>query len=66
MLPGPESCDPEKYKFRGLHPAIFMGTASDRYAGWIGQIYSPDRYKNRLTTERAKSENIPLPKKFCR
>jgi uncharacterized protein YecE (DUF72 family) len=26
-----------------------MGTASDRYAGWIGQIYSQDRYQNRIT-----------------
>jgi len=26
-----------------------MGTASDRYAGWLGQIYSPDLYKNRIT-----------------
>ena len=26
-----------------------MGTASDRYAGWIGQIYSNDRYEGRIT-----------------
>jgi uncharacterized protein YecE (DUF72 family) len=26
-----------------------MGTASDRYAGWIGQIYSQDRYQGRIT-----------------
>jgi uncharacterized protein YecE (DUF72 family) len=26
-----------------------MGTASDRYAGLLGQIYSPDRYQGRIT-----------------
>jgi len=25
-----------------------MGTASDRYAGWIGQIYSGERYANKI------------------
>jgi len=49
MPPKPTSWDPEKFKFRGLHPKVFIGTASDRYAGWIGQIYSPGRYENRIT-----------------
>lgn len=40
--------DLEYYFFRDLHPKIFMGTASDRYAGWIGQIYSPERYRGRI------------------
>ena len=31
-----------------------MGTASDRYASWIGQIYSQDRYTGRLT-QRSKT-----------
>ena len=26
-----------------------MGTASDRYAGWLGQIYSEERYKGRVS-----------------
>jgi len=26
----------EKFQFRGLHQNIFIGIASDRYAGWIG------------------------------
>ncbi len=34
----------EYFQFRGLHPNISIGTASDRYAGWIGQIYSARRY----------------------
>ena len=30
--------------FRDLHPKVRLGTASDRYSGWIGQIYSEGRY----------------------
>lgn len=40
----------ERFYFRDLHPQVFMGTASDRYAGWIGQIYSEERYGNRVTS----------------
>ncbi|UCG66678.1 MAG: DUF72 domain-containing protein [Deltaproteobacteria bacterium] len=39
----------ETFHFRGLHPNVFMGTASDRYAGWIGQIYSKERYQNSIS-----------------
>ena len=35
--------------FRGLHPDISLGTASDRYAGWIGQIYSKEKYDKRIS-----------------
>jgi uncharacterized protein YecE (DUF72 family) len=42
--------DPERFFFRGLHPNVYLGTASDRYAGWIGQIYSPERYEGRITS----------------
>jgi hypothetical protein len=37
-----------QYRFRDLHAKIFMGTASDRYAGWIGQIYPPGLYEGRI------------------
>jgi uncharacterized protein YecE (DUF72 family) len=37
------------FYFRAVHPLIFLGTASDRYAGWLGQIYSQDRYAGRIT-----------------
>lgn len=30
----------EAFDFRRVHPALRFGTASDRYGGWIGQIYS--------------------------
>ena len=46
--------DVERYRFRALHPNIHLGTASDRYAGWIGQIYSEELYKDRLTSRTHK------------
>jgi len=39
-----------KFQFRDLHPHVLIGTASDRYAGWIGQIYSEERYGKRIST----------------
>jgi uncharacterized protein YecE (DUF72 family) len=42
------------FQFRDFHQKVFIGTASDRYAGWIGQIYSEERYRNRISA-RAKS-----------
>ncbi|HYA40092.1 MAG TPA: DUF72 domain-containing protein [Syntrophobacteraceae bacterium] len=39
-----------RYFFRGLHPLIAIGTASDRYKGWIGQIYSEDLYRDRIVS----------------
>jgi uncharacterized protein YecE (DUF72 family) len=44
-----KNLDLKSFHFRGLHPHIFIGTASDRYAGWIGQIYSADKYRGRIT-----------------
>jgi uncharacterized protein YecE (DUF72 family) len=41
--------DVERYCFRGLDPDVLMGTASDRYAGWIGQIYAEETYRDRIT-----------------
>ena len=31
-----------------LHHRISLGTASDRYAGWIGQIYTKERYEGHI------------------
>jgi uncharacterized protein YecE (DUF72 family) len=45
------SPNPEEYRFRGLHPRVLLGTASDRYAGWIGQIYS-EHYRGRITSRQ--------------
>lgn len=38
----------EEYRFREVHPLVYIGTASDRYAGWIGQIY-PDAWRRRIS-----------------
>ena len=40
----------KKFQFHDLHPQVFIGTASDRYAGWIGQIYSEERYAGRISS----------------
>jgi uncharacterized protein YecE (DUF72 family) len=42
------SVDLEQFQFRHLHPLVQIGTASDRYAGWLGQIYSEERYQGRI------------------
>lgn len=39
-----------RFQFRDLHPLVSLGTASDRYAGWLGQIYSETRYKGRISS----------------
>ena len=49
-----------KFQFRDLHPNIYLGTTSDRYAGWIGQIYSKERYTGRIT----RRTNVVGGKKF--
>lgn len=41
-----------RFAFRDLHPSIYVGTASDRYAGWLGQIYSRSRYEGRMSRRR--------------
>lgn len=46
--PRDETFSPERFRFRGLHPLVRLGTASDRYAGWIGQIYS-ERFRNQIS-----------------
>ncbi len=40
----------EQFDFRDLAPNVLLGTASDRYAGWIGQIYTGKRYEGRITS----------------
>jgi hypothetical protein len=48
------SQDLEKFNFRNLHPKVLLGTASDRYAGWIGQIYTRERYEGRISRRTKK------------
>jgi len=49
QMPIEEKIDLKRYQFRGLHPNIFVGMASDRYAGWTGQVYSEGRYSQGMT-----------------
>ncbi|CAB5144465.1 FIG003003: hypothetical protein [Olavius algarvensis associated proteobacterium Delta 3] len=44
----------ERFEFRSVHSGVAFGTASDRYAGWLCQIYSPPRYDGRITTRKKK------------
>jgi uncharacterized protein YecE (DUF72 family) len=46
--------DIEQFRFRNLDPNIFLGMASDRYAGWIGQIYTEERYEGRISRRTKK------------
>jgi uncharacterized protein YecE (DUF72 family) len=39
---------PNQFHFHKVHPSILIGMASDRYAGWIGQIYSAERYEKEI------------------
>lgn len=39
-----------RFVFRCLPPPISIGTASDRYRGWTGQIYSEELYKGQITS----------------
>ncbi len=39
----------KSFLFRDLPQNILIGTASDRYAGWIGQIYTPGRFEKGIT-----------------
>lgn len=44
----------EAYDFHGVHPHVRFGTASDRYGGWLGQIYPLERYADRVSTRSRK------------
>jgi hypothetical protein len=39
----------KNFLFRELRPNALIETASDRCAGWIGQIYSEGRYEKGIT-----------------
>jgi uncharacterized protein YecE (DUF72 family) len=42
------------YAFQGVHPRLRFGTASDRYAGWIGQVYPEARWHDKVQTRKKK------------
>lgn len=45
----------DAFDFRELHEGLRFGTASDRYAGWLGQIY-PEHYADRLSSRPRRLE----------
>jgi hypothetical protein len=45
------------FLFREVPKSILIGTASDRYGGWIGQIYTPGRYEKGITRRSHKVGN---------
>lgn len=48
-----------RYQFRDLADGVYFATASDRYAGWLGQIYSPDRgYKIKRSQKTLKGQKF--------
>lgn len=44
----------DTYDFRSIHPHVRFGTASNRYGGWIGQIYPQERYADHVSTRSRK------------
>ena len=44
----------DAYDFRAFRPHVRFGTASNRYGGWIGQIYPPEQYADRVSTRSRK------------
>jgi uncharacterized protein YecE (DUF72 family) len=48
-MPIEEKSNLKRYRFRELHPNISIGMASDRYAGWIEQVYSEGKYTQGMT-----------------
>ncbi len=57
--------DINNFIFKNIHPNIRIGTASDRYAGWIGQIYTPGKYEVTVRSHKVgkksfKEEILPV------
>jgi hypothetical protein len=56
----------KSFLFRDLDSSILIGMASDRYAGWIGQIYSEGRYEKGITRRTHKISNNPFNEETLR
>src|SRR3989304_8839550 len=53
------SVSSNRYQFRDIAEGVHFATASDRYARWLGQIYSEDQgYKITRTQKTIKGVNI--------
>ncbi len=56
----------DQFDFRTVTPHVRFGTASDRYAAWIGQIY-PEHYRDEISSRSRKlggqtfeERNVPI------
>jgi uncharacterized protein YecE (DUF72 family) len=49
MIPESTNLNVQRFLFRELHPSVRLGTASDRYAGWLGQVYSKERFGRKIS-----------------
>jgi uncharacterized protein YecE (DUF72 family) len=56
----------ERFDFRTVTPHVRFGTASDRYAAWIGQVY-PEHYRDQISSRTRKlggqtfeERNVPI------
>lgn len=49
------------FRFGSVHPHLAFGTASDRYAGWIGQIYPEAKWHDKVEqrTKKVGGESFP-------
>ena len=45
----------DAYAFRDLHPNLRLGTASDRYAAWMNQVYPLDVWGDRVESRPRKT-----------
>lgn len=57
--------DIDNLLFRDVHPNLHIGTASDRYSGWIGQIYAEGKYSlsaraHKVGNKTFKEELLPI------
>jgi hypothetical protein len=50
----------DRYDVRGLHPNVRIGSASDRSAGWIGQVYPRDVWAGEVTSKPKRVGNESL------
>ncbi|MBF0495028.1 MAG: hypothetical protein HQK58_00405 [Deltaproteobacteria bacterium] len=53
-MPDTQQSQIDGFIFCDLNPGVSLGTASDRYAGWLGQIYSEARYQSQITSRTKK------------
>jgi uncharacterized protein YecE (DUF72 family) len=47
--------DVARFDFRRLHPLLRFGTASDRFAAWMDQVYPRDVWADRVSTRSKKA-----------